>query len=127
MSTNRTPGYPASVAIEDARSAQREHLALAARVAGIELGEVALPTEHDVQVNGLRLHYVDWGAANGMPLLFLHGGGLTCRTWDLLCLSLRERYQCLALDLRGHGDSEWAADGDYDVDAIAADVFALSG
>src|SRR2546423_5735877 len=111
--------------MDSVQSAQLEHLALAARVAGIDLGELALPSEHDVQVNGLRLHYVDWGAASGMPLLFLHGGGLTCRTWDLVCLALRDRYRCLALDLRGHGDSEWDRDGDYDIDAIAADVFAF--
>jgi esterase len=103
-----------------------EHLALAAQAAGLDLPELVLPTRHTVAANGLQLHYVDWGGQpEAMPLLFLHGGGLTCRTWDLVCLALRERYHCLALDLRGHGDSDWATDGNYGIDAIARDVAGL--
>jgi pimeloyl-ACP methyl ester carboxylesterase len=101
-----------------------EHLALAARVAGVDLADVVAPREDEVVVDGLRLHYVDWGAPgqSALPLLFLHGGGLTCRTWDLVCLGLREEYHCRALDLRGHGDSDWSPTADYAVSAIAADV-----
>jgi pimeloyl-ACP methyl ester carboxylesterase len=102
-----------------------EHLAQAARVAGMDIGDVVMPAEQTVEVNGLQFHYVDWGRAPGVPVLFLHGGGLTCRTWDLVCLALRSEYHCLALDLRGHGDSAWAPDGNYGIDVLATDIAAF--
>ena len=63
--------------------------------------------------------------------MFLHGGGQTAHTWDIVCLALRDRYRCLALDLRGHGDSDWSPDLDYGIathacDAVAA-IDALAG
>jgi pimeloyl-ACP methyl ester carboxylesterase len=58
-------------------------------------------------------------------VLFLHGGGLTARTWDLVCIALRTRRHCLALDQRGHGDSEWSPGLDYGTDAHQRDLEAL--
>jgi pimeloyl-ACP methyl ester carboxylesterase len=58
-------------------------------------------------------------------VLFLHGGGLTAHTWDVACLLLRGDYHCLALDLRGHGDSEWSPEMDYGFETHAGDVEAL--
>jgi pimeloyl-ACP methyl ester carboxylesterase len=76
-------------------------------------------------VNGLRLRCVDWGGSSPQFIVFLHGGGTTARTWDLVCLALRDRFHCLALDLRGHGDSDWSADADYSLADYAADVTAI--
>jgi pimeloyl-ACP methyl ester carboxylesterase len=70
----------------------------------------------------MRFHYLDWGNSAAPTILFLHGGALTAHTWDLVCLGLRDRFHCLALDARGHGDSDWAADLDYSVTARIADV-----
>ncbi len=89
---------------------QLEHLKLAAQVAGLDVPEVVLPEDRDITVGKLRLHYLDWGNENRPPLVFLHGGALTAHTWDVVCLALREQYHCLALDQRGHGDSDWADD-----------------
>jgi pimeloyl-ACP methyl ester carboxylesterase len=104
---------------------QFEHLRLAAEVAGLQHVEVALPDEHDVVLEGMRLHSLDWGGAGSQPVLFLHGGGLTARTWDLVCLALRGSFHCLALDQRGHGDSEWSPDLDYGTAAHVRDLEAL--
>lgn len=82
------------------------------------------PRDGTLQGAGLRLHYLDWGGAGSRALLFLHGGGLTAHTWDAVCGALREDHRCVALDLRGHGDSEWSADGAYALDDHAADVAA---
>lgn len=101
------------------------HLRLASSVAGVEVAEVVLPAERDVVVGGIRLHYLDWGRADGAPVVFLHGGCLTARTWDLVCLALRDEYRCIALDQRGHGDSEWSPTMDYGFDAHAADLAAF--
>lgn len=89
---------------------QLEHLKLAAQVAGVEVPEVVLPEDRDIKVGNLRLHYLDWGNPDRPPLVFLHGGALTAHTWDVVCLALRADYHCLALDQRGHGDSDWAED-----------------
>jgi pimeloyl-ACP methyl ester carboxylesterase len=98
------------------------HLRLASEVAGIEVDELALPAERDVVTGGIRLHYLDWGSSDRPALLFLHGGALTAHTWDLVSLALRRDFHCLALDLRGHGDSEWSPTLDYGPDAHARDI-----
>ncbi len=72
--------------------------------------------------DGVRLHYLDW---SGGPdtLVLLHGGALSAHTFDLLALALGEAVRCVALDLRGHGESGWA--DDYSVERSAADVLQL--
>lgn len=77
---------------------------------------------------GLRLHALDWRAPHerAPKALLLHGGALTAQTWDFACLGLRRRFHCIALDLRGHGESDWA--DDYRIETHARDaVAALDG
>jgi pimeloyl-ACP methyl ester carboxylesterase len=100
----------------------REHLATTAVRAGFSFEDVVLPQEGDVSVDGFRLHYLDWGTRGKPAILFLHGGALTAHTWDLCSLALRRDFHCLALDQRGHGDSDWAPDGDYSIAAQVADI-----
>jgi pimeloyl-ACP methyl ester carboxylesterase len=102
-----------------------EHLRLAVEVAGLPVDEVVLPSEHDVVIDGLRLHYLDWVRRDSPALLFLHGGCLTAHTWDLVCLALRQDFHCLALDQRGHGDSEWSPTLDYAPEAHVRDIEGL--
>ena len=101
------------------------HYALGARLAGLALPAITLPDEHHVILRRMRFHYLDWGTAGRPAVVLLHGGGQTAHTWDLICLALRGEYHCLALDQRGHGDSEWSPTLDYDPDAHAADVAAF--
>jgi esterase len=108
-----------------AQSEVLAHLRAATDVAGVDVDEVVVPADHDVVVDGLRLHYLDWGRNGRLPLVFLHGGGLTAHTWDLVCLALRANFHCLALDQRGHGDSEWSPVLDYSPDAHVHDIRGL--
>jgi len=63
------------------------------------------------------------GPASAQPVILLHGGGQTRHAWAGTALRLAEAgYLAIALDARGHGDSQWAADGDYSADALAADL-----
>jgi len=101
-----------------------EHLRLATSVAGLDVEELVLPAEHDIVVDGMRLHYLDWGC-KGPPLLFLHGGCLTAHSWDLVCLALHHESHCIALDQRGHGDSEWSPTLDYGPEAHVRDIRGL--
>jgi len=107
------------------RSQALAHLRLATDVAGMDVDEVVLPAEHDTVVDGMRLHYLDWGRRGAPALLFLHGGCLTAHTWDLVCLALRADFHCLAVDQRGHGDSGWSPILDYGPDAHVRDLAGL--
>jgi pimeloyl-ACP methyl ester carboxylesterase len=57
--------------------------------------------------DGIQLHYLDW-PGEGDVLLLLHGGALSAHTFDLLALALGGGIRCIALDMRGHGLSDWA-------------------
>ena len=100
----------------------RDHLETTAVRAGFAFGGVVLPSEHDVNVAQLRFRYLDWGTKGLRPILFLHGGALTAHTWDLCCLALRDEFHCIALDQRGHGDTDWAPDADYSIGAQREDI-----
>ena len=103
-----------------------DHLKTEVGIAGVDVPRVVLPEEHDVLLRRMRFHCLDWGNAGRRPILFLHGGGLTAHTWDLACLALRDEYHCLALDQRGHGDSEWSPEMDYSVEAHRGDIAAFA-
>ena len=100
----------------------RDHLKSTSVRAGFDFADVVLPQERRVAVGDMRFRYLDWGREGGRPILFLHGGALTAHTWDLCCLALRDDYHCMALDQRGHGDSDWAADADYSIASQREDV-----
>jgi peroxiredoxin len=56
-------------------------------------------------------------------VVFLHGGGQTRRSWGKAAAAVAARgWQAVTVDLRGHGDSDWSADGDYRVATFATDV-----
>src|SRR5262249_20512706 len=76
-------------------------------------------------VNGLALHYVEWGAPSAPPVVLLHGITGHATTWDHLAGVLADRHRVIALDQRGHGDSAPAPDGDYGVAAMAGDLAAF--
>ena len=99
-----------------------DHLKTTAIRAGFSFDEVVLPSEKTVLIDKLRFRYLDWGNEGLRPMLFLHGGALTAHTWDLCCLALRDEFHCIALDQRGHGDSDWAPDADYSIAVQCEDV-----
>ena len=64
------------------------------------------PIERDLTVNGARLHLLDWGGEGRTPLLLLHGFTGHAHAWDTLAIALQPHFRVLALDQRGHGDSD---------------------
>ena len=98
-----------------------DQLRAVTEIAGLKPSKIVMPEDHHTIVGAMRFHYLDWGG-NGHPILFLHGGGINAHTWDVVCLMLRERYHCIALDQRGHGDSEWSPAIDYGVATQVGDV-----
>lgn len=79
------------------------------------------PADKFVEVNGLKLHYLDWGG-NGTPLVALHGVGSQGHTWDSFAAAARDTYHIYALDQRGFGDSDHAPDANYGTTAFANDL-----
>jgi esterase len=68
---------------------------------------MATPASRLVSVGGLRLHYLEWGNADARPLVLLHDLGHSADAWRPVAPALAERFHVLAVDLRGHGDSDW--------------------
>lgn len=83
------------------------------------------PTSHSFISQRLKLHYADWGNDGAPPLLLVHGGRDHCRSWDWVAEKLADRYHVIAPDLRGHGDSAWAPDGNYEMGAFVYDLAQL--
>lgn len=96
-----------------------------AQGSAIEEGGTAEPTSRFFEANGLRLNYVDWGNVGAPPMILLHHVNSQSRTWDRFARQVRGKYHVVALDMRGHGDSEWAGAGQYTTEDYAKDVAAL--
>jgi len=103
------------------RAEELHMLRTALEIADLKPSGVALPEDRQVIIGSMRFHYLDWGGG-GPSILFLHGGGLNAHTWDVVCVMLRDRYHCIALDQRGHGDSEWSPVADYAVETQLTDI-----
>jgi pimeloyl-ACP methyl ester carboxylesterase len=76
---------------------------------------------------GNRLVADVYGDGRQRPVLLLHGGGQTRHAWRRTAEHLgRAGATAYALDLRGHGDSEWVAGGHYAFTDFAADAAAVA-
>lgn len=76
--------------------------------------------------DGVTLAASAWGRADGMPVCFFHGFSQSKRLWlEAAQIVARHGFLGLSVDLRGHGESEWAPDGDYRAEAYGRDVACL--
>ena len=76
---------------------------------------------------GLMLVADAWGDPNAPSVLLLHGGGQTRHAWGNTAEAIAaEGWYALALDLRGHGESEWSPSANYSIDAFVGDVHAVA-
>lgn len=94
----------------------------AARQKGVRFSQENEPVDRDVLVNGMNFHYLEWGEVGNPLVVMLHGGSQQAHSWDFVSLALSEDYHIIALDQRGHGDSDWASDGDYTLEAHQGDI-----
>ena len=83
------------------------------------------PTSNSFISQRLKLHYVDWGNPKAPKLILQHGGRDHCRSWDWVAQELAKDWHVIAPDLRGHGDSAWAPDGNYEMNALVYDFAQL--
>jgi len=73
--------------------------------------DTSLYKSDHVSVNGIRLHYLDWGG-HGPVLVFLAGMGCTAHIFERFAPRFRDRFHVLALTRRGHRDSDYLSSDD---------------
>ena len=92
----------------------------AARPPAGDPAQPAAPESVHVQVNGIRLHYLDWGG-DGPAIVMIHGIGDDPHIFHDLASRLRDRFRVVAYARRGHGFSD-APDGPYDPATLVSDL-----
>jgi pimeloyl-ACP methyl ester carboxylesterase len=78
-----------------------------------------------VPANGLRLHLLEWGEPGRPALCFLHGGSAHAHWFDLVVPAFADRFHVIALDQRGHGESEWPHPPAYATEDFVADLIGV--
>ena len=80
-------------------------------------------TQFRIPVNGISLAAIGVGDPAATPVVLLHGGGQTKRSWGSTADALGSSgWYAVAVDMRGHGESDWSSDGSYVLDAFVEDV-----
>lgn len=80
------------------------------------------PESRFLDVNGLRLHHLDWGNPAAPALVCVHGFRGTAHAFDGFARRFRDRFHVLALDVRGRGDSAWSPEGNYRYEDYTRDL-----
>jgi esterase len=93
--------------------------------AGTTATAPAQPSSEQVTINGLQLHYLDWGNPAGPPLVCVHGYTSSADAFNGFARHFRDRFHIIALDVRGHGESQWSPDGAYTYIDQTGDLAAL--
>ena len=75
-----------------------------------------------VVVGGLKLHFLEWGTIGRPTVCFLHGGSAHAHWFDQVTPAFADRYHLIALDQRGHGESQWAEPPAYGTENFASDL-----
>jgi pimeloyl-ACP methyl ester carboxylesterase len=82
------------------------------------------PSEGELKLNGLRIHYFEWKGGGERPLVLMHGLRDYAYYWQDCANRLLDEFHVYAPDQRGHGESEHAPGG-YLVWALASDLAAF--
>jgi pimeloyl-ACP methyl ester carboxylesterase len=78
------------------------------------------------EVGGLRLSALEWGRAGRPALCFLHGGSAHAHWFDGVAPAFADRHHAIALDQRGHGESQWPAVPAYATPDFVADLVGVA-
>ncbi len=91
----------------------------------LEFADSQPPESRTVDVNGVRLRYLDWGNSHLPDLLFVHGFAQQAHSWDFAALAVHDLFHVTAIDLRGHGESQRSPGGNYSFDDFYTDLEAF--
>ncbi|MET0484230.1 MAG: alpha/beta hydrolase [Candidatus Rokuibacteriota bacterium] len=78
-----------------------------------------------VDVNGLRLHFLESGPSGAPAICFLHGGAAHAHWFDAVTPAFSDRFHVVSLDQRGHGESAWAEPPAYGTEDFTGDLVGL--
>jgi esterase len=78
-----------------------------------------------ITIDGLKLHYLEYGDAASPPIVCIHGLTRSAHDFDALAPHLARRYRVLALDVRGRGESAWGPPARYNIATYADDLGAI--
>ena len=76
-----------------------------------------------ITLNSARFHYRDWENPDAPALILLHGFARNARMFDPFARAMQTRFRVIALDLRGHGETDWAKN--YSTEQSVEDLEAL--
>jgi esterase len=102
------------------------------------MASVLQPASKNATVNGLSLHYLEWGRPGALPVVCVHGYTSSAQAFNALARRLNDRVHLIAVDVRGHGESAWSPAKAYQyadqiadlagfVDRLGLDRFVLIG
>lgn len=80
---------------------------------------------HFTEINGLRLHYLDYGRDDNPPLVCIHGLSGNAHNFDALAPYLAPDYHVISIDVRGRGDSQWGPADEYSQPNYCKDLATL--
>jgi len=83
------------------------------------------PISRTLDVDGLRVHYLDWGKTGAPPVVCVHGYTSSAQAFNALARRFHDRYHVVAPDVRGHGESGWSTSGAYQYSDQVGDLGAI--
>jgi pimeloyl-ACP methyl ester carboxylesterase len=116
---------PGSEPIDLSETEELESLITSADDLGIGYERPVKYRARNLVANGHRFHTLEWGDGAAPLVILFHGANQTGHSWDMVSLNLSRDYHLIAVDQRGHGDSEWPRDGDMSLAALAKDAEAI--
>src|SRR5579871_6311690 len=103
--SNREQGCPFCTTLQGMKSACQGAALLAMMSTMALMAQQPGYEDKFITLNGLRIHYLDWGSPDKPPFVMLHGISRIAHQFDHLAPHFRNDYHVMALDMRGHGDS----------------------
>ena len=83
------------------------------------------PKSEVLSVNGLSLHYFDWGNPGAPPVVCVHGYTSSAQAFHAPARHFQDHFRLIVPDVRGHGESAWSSTGAYQYSDQVSDLAAI--
>ena len=86
------------------------------------MATLSQPQSTFLSVNGLRVHYLDWGHPSAPPVVCVHGYTSSGQAFNALARHFQSRFRIIAPDVRGHGETAWSPTEAYQYNDQISDL-----